>query len=386
MVLSMPAFAQGQDIERCVEMRLDDSIGPRVGLTLNRMKQRDIDIPNADVTVQPRMAGLKGPNVTFFGRDVRLAVERGQSSPQELWRTARWNHKNYPCAPVRQSWKKSLQRGIHWKGTLDSSFGFTTYQPKVLYRSRFIFKTVYVRPHGFSIGAALEAPVATNTEALLYLPDARAAVRRDMARFSNGGGVENLFLSWRTTPMTDVHLAFTGGWLEQMYGGFGAEVAYRPFGTPFWFGADGWEVWRRDPTSFLNTGWNDTHHFTGHVRIGYDKPESRFGVSVTAGRYLAGDTGATLEAVQGFENGAKISASLAWTNRSEDEGFFTDTHFDPKIRLVWPIGGSGHYESITTAQQMGRDGGQMLDRPMPLEVITEPFSTREIIRDWARMF
>lgn len=382
----MPSQGHAQDIERCVEMRMDASMAPAIGHSMKNMKQRDIDIPDADVSVQPRMAGLRGPNVTFFGRDVRAAIERGQASPQELWRTARWNQKNYPCAPVRQSWEKSLQRGIHWKGVMDNSLGFTTYEPSVLYRSRFVFKSFYVRPHGFTVGGALSAPVATNTEALLYLPDNRAAVRRDMARFANGGGVENFFLSWRTTPLTDVHVAFTGGYLEEMYAGAGMEIVYRPFGTPFWFGADGWEAWRRDPESMLNTHVTNERTFTGHVRVGYDKPESRFGVSVAAGRYLAGDTGVSLEAVQGFENGARIVAGITWTNRREDEGFFTDTHFDPKIRLVWPIGGSGHYETMTTAQQMGRDGGQSLDRPMPLETMTEAFSTREIIRDWARMF
>jgi hypothetical protein len=300
MALSMPVSGHAQDIERCVEMRLDGSVAPSVGLTLGRMKERDIDIPDTDVTVQPRMAGLRGPNVTFFGRDVRLAVERGQVSPQELWRTARWNHKNYPCAPVKQSWKKSLRRGIHWKTVFDNSFGFTTYEPKMLYRSRVLFKTVYVRPHGFSLGLALDAPVATNTEALLQLPDARDAVRRDMARFSNGGGVENLFLSWRATPMTDLHVAFTAGLLEQMYGGAGAEFVYRPFGTPFWFGADAWQTWRRDPSSFLNTQLTSQQQFTGHIRVGYDKPESRFGVALAAGRYLAGDTGVSFEAVQGL--------------------------------------------------------------------------------------
>lgn len=387
-VLSMPRMGFGQDtpILRCVEMRLDNAVAPRIGYAMKRMKLRDIDIPDADVTVQPRMAGMLGPNVTFFGRDVRHAVYGRQVSPQEFWRTARWNAKRLACAPVKQSWPTSLTRGIHWHGSFENSMGFTTYQPKILYSSRFLFKTMFTRPYGFTFGAAVAAPIARNTDALLYLDDSRPPVRRDMARFDTGPYFDNAFASWRTTPITDLHLSLTAGLLESQYGGIGGELVYRPFGYAFWAGADAWQVWRRDPESFMNFDMQGGSRMTGQVRLGYDKPDTRFTAVVSAGKYLAGDTGAQVKAIQGFDNGARLEASVTWTNREEREGFFKNSHYDPMIRLVWPLGESRRYDTSFTLRQMGRDGGQAIMRPMPIEEMTEAFSTREIIRNWTDMF
>ena len=388
-VLSMPnaqAMAQddsGKVIQRCVTMRLDTPMPPRIGYGLKRMKQRDIDIGDAPVVVQPVMAGLRGPSLTLLGRDVRLAVTTGQSSPQELWQNSLWNHDQIACAqPSVKTIQQAIARGWYWRGTFDNSVGMTTYEPKIIYRSRAVLSALLVRPYGFTFGGGISAPITTNTTALLDLPDQRQPIRRDMARFSNGGGIERLFASWRHTPLVDTHLAVTAGVLEEMYGGFGAEVLYRPFGSPFWVGMDGWEVWRRDADSTLNMRWTDARSFTAHVRIGYDVPDTRWRISVAGGRYLAGDTGATLAALRVFENGARATASLTWTDRREDEGFFHDSHLDPMLRVVWPLGTSGHKETQTSLRQVGRDGGQMLDRPMPLEDMTEAFSAREIIRQW----
>ena len=383
----VPALAMAADsgVARCVNIRLDHHAASRIGFALKQMKTRDIDVTDAPVTIQPRMAGLLGPRVTFLGRDVRLAVITGQSSPQELWRKAQWNKAAVDCPYTSTSWRKSLKRGVYWNATFENTLGFTTYDPKILYRTRYVAQAMFVRPYGFTFGGALSLPVATNTESLLYLPDDRPAVRRDMARFSNGGGVERLYASWRTTPITDLHVSVSAGNLEEMYGGVGAEAVYRPFGSAFWIGADGWQTWRRDPFKAFNFAWTNEQRFTGHARLGYDMPDSRFGVRMAAGRYLAGDTGLTLEALQGFENGARLSGALTWTNRDEAEGFFKNNHFDPMVRLVWPLSKSGRYKTATHFQQVGRDGGQMLNRPQPLEDMTERFSGREIIRHWAGM-
>lgn len=376
-----------QSIDRCVSVRFEENVADRIGYALKRMKTRDIDIPDGPVTVQPLLAGLRGPSITFLGRDVRLAVVTGQSSPQELWHNGLWNDKRIPCpAASPSSWARSIKRGWSWHGSIDNSIGLTPYEPKILYRSRYVVHAMIRRPYGFVFGGALSVPVSTNTEALLFLPDERAPVRRDLARFANGGGLERLYASWRASPLTDLHLALSAGWLEEMYGGAGAELVFRPFGSVFWAGADGWKVWRRDPERALNIGWTDQTRFTGHLRAGYDMPESRFGVSLAAGRYLAGDFGATVEAAQGFENGGRVSAALTWTNRAEPEGFFSGGHLDPVLRIAWPLGKSRRQDSVTTLRRIGRDGGQMLDRPYPLEAMTETFSAREVIRHWPGMF
>lgn len=379
LVLSMAGaanHARGQDrpIVRCADMRLDQNVSGIIGSSLKEINPRD-----ADVIVQPRMAGLRGPSITLLGRDVRLAVAAHQTSPQELWHKSTWNRDRVSCDRAEPS-------GLYWKGIIDNTLGFTTFEPKIMYRSRVIGDALLMQPFGFTFGGAVSLPISNNTESLLALPDPRDPVRRDLARFANGIGLERLYASWRTTPVTDTHLAVSAGYLEEMYGGIGAEIVYRPFGSAFWAGMDGWKLWRRDPSTVLNSSWNDETSFSGHVRAGYDVPDSRLTLSIAAGKYLAGDTGATVALSQGFENGARIEAAMTWTNRAEDEGFFRDTHFDPIIRAIWPLGHAGHSEARIAVRQVGRDGGQMLDRPLPLEKMTETFSGREIIRHWPRMF
>lgn len=389
MAMALPATAQDSSIERCANIYLDRNAAQGIGYALRRIKLREVDIPDtAAVTVQPIMAGMKGPSVTLLGRDVRLATTIRQASPQELWQKAEWNkHQIDGCEPPKKSFKKILLRGFYWHGLLDNEAGVTTGDPHILVRSRAIPSIMLVRPHGFVFGASASLPVATNTEALLYQTSNHPAVRRDVARFANGVSLERLYASWHTTPITDVHVGLTGGYLEEMYGGAGAEIVYRPFGSFFWAGADGWKLWRRDPFSELNADWSDEDLFSGHVRVGYDIPNTRASVSLAAGQYLGGDKGVTFGALQKFSNGARLEADVTWTDREEDEGFFRDTRFDPKIRLTWPLGGpASHYAMRMTLHQVGRDAGQMLDRPLPLEEMTEKFSAREYARQWPSMF
>lgn len=390
MVIAVKAEAKDSGtIERCANIYLDRNAAQGIGYALRRIKLREVDIPDdGSVVVQPVMAGLKGPSVTLIGRDVRLATTVRQASPQELWQNAQWNTDQVDgCAPPKKSFKQLFLRGLYWNTLFDTEGGFTTGDPSVLVRSRVVASGMLVRPHGFIFGGSLSLPIGTNTESLLYLPDNRPPVRRDMARFTNGVALERLFASWRTTPITDVHIGFSGGWLEEMYGGAGAEIVYRPFGSAFWGAADGWKLWRHDPESELNANWSDEDLFSGHVRVGYDVPNTRTTVSLAAGQYLGGDKGATLGVLQKFEGGARIEAGVTWTDRSEDEGFFRDTHFDPKIKFTWPLNGpTSRVAARINVHQVGRDGGQMLDRPMPLEEMTESFSAREYARHWPYMF
>ena len=389
-LLSMPITARaaasdsGDNLDisgqGCVQMRLSDDVAHSFGENI-------IAQPPAaqnSVTLQPVMAGLRGPSLTLLGRDVKLA-RAGRASPQELWKKSAWNAVRPACPTLSRPWMEALQQDFYWNSRVDTQLGYTTYQPKILYRSRMVLGALLTRPFGFTLGGAVAVPLAGNTDALMWQSDTRAPVRRDMARFSNGGELERLYIAWRHTPVTDLHIAASAGWLEEMYGGAGGEIVYRPFGRPYWMGADGWQVWRRDAAKPFNSGWRDGGRFTGHIRAGYDFDDSRWSVAAAAGRYLAGDFGTSVTATRSLENGGRIEAGVTWTNRDENEGFFRDSHVDPMVRLRVPLGRSGHRDAVITFRQVGRDGGQMLDRPAPLEQMTEAFAARNVIRAWPDM-
>ncbi|MCB1537953.1 MAG: YjbH domain-containing protein [Rhodospirillales bacterium] len=385
MVCVTPAWSA--DSRRCVALRLDEDLAHGVGYGLKKARWQGAEFEDSGmVTIQPRMAGLMGPSVTLLSRDVRLAVGLHQTSPQELWQKARWNMERVGgCAPPPVTSLKSLGRAFYWRVYADMLTGFSRFEPKILERTRTVAEALFTRPYGFIFGGAVAGTLNDNTSALLLSGDTRPPVRRDIALYSAHPEVERLFASWRRTPVTDLHLAVSAGWLEEMYGGTGAEVVWRPFGSSFWAGADGWAVWRRDPARIGNLPFTGSARFTGQARIGYDMPESRFGATLAAGRFLAGDYGAALTMSQGFDNGARLEARIAWSGYQENQGFFRDTRLDPSVRFVWPLGGSRHRAVEATFRQVGRDGGQTLDRPLPLDRMTEGFSAREVARHWPQM-
>ncbi|MBU6235223.1 MAG: YjbH domain-containing protein [Alphaproteobacteria bacterium] len=383
----MPAVVWANEpVDRCADMRLDEAVAPRIGYALTQLKAEGTAIPDSRVSMQPRLAGLRGPNVTFIGRSVRQAVMRGQASPQELWQGARWNNADIKCSHA--TYALPFTQRFMWKTTFENSLGLTTYYPRVLARSRLLVAGLMTQPFGFTVGASAAIPLYTNTETLMHIADPRPPVRRDIDDFDNGISAENLFLSWHATPLTDLHIGITGGLLEGMYGGYGAEFVYRPYGSPFWVGGDGWKVWRRDPDSTAAMKLTDGSRFTGQVRVGYDMPDTRFSTSLAAGRYLGGDKGATLKLSQGFGEASRIEASVTWSGREEVIGFTHNAHFAPIFRIVVPLGtmGGGHHSIDTSIRQVGRDSGQALERPTPIESMTEVFSAREIARHWPDLF
>lgn len=387
-VLSMvcTAHAQEPQVRRCMDMGPNQNAVAAIGYGLKRIKAKEVDIDDRPVTIMPVMAGLRGPALTLLGRDVRLAVTQGQSSPQELWHHAQWNVDPITdCPPLtRWNWLTRLNRDTQWHVRSDVQMGFTDTYPRFLYRARVIPGVTITRPRGFIFGGALAYTLGGNADALARIEDEREPVRRDMESFAHNGEItmERLYLSWHTTPVSDVHVGVTAGYLEEMYGGAGGEMIWRPFGSAFWTGVDAWALWRRDPDSAWNHAWGD-HHFTGHVRAGYDVPFSTTTFTLAAGQYLAGDHGATVGVSQQISTRARLEAGLTWTDRREDQGMIGDTHFDGMMRLTWTMGPRS--DARVTMRQMGRDGGQMLERPLPIETFTEPLSARSILRDWNRL-
>ncbi|HEY8964006.1 MAG TPA: YjbH domain-containing protein [Alphaproteobacteria bacterium] len=385
------ASAYAEDVTfRCAHMYLNQSLPDSTGYTLKRMKIDTVDIGDSIVVTEPRMAGLRGPNISLLGRDVRLAVIDHQTSPQELWHKGVWNVQRLqtPCARKNLSWKKSLIRGYYGTIAIETTAGLNNYDPAILHRTRLIAEGLQVRPYGFMFGVGVASTIATNSDVLEYLPDTRPPVRRDMVNFGNPLSIDRLYASWHNTPITDLHVGITGGYLEEMYAGAGAEIIYRPWNKPFWIGADGWQVWRRKP-SMMDLNISNESHFTGHVRAGYDVPDSRMSFHAAAGKYLAGDLGGTLGMKYDFPSGMYVDATMTWTDREEQQGFFSNTKFDPMLRVVVPLNKNrkaNQHQFRGNFRQVGRDGGQMLSRPMPIEEMTESFGTREVARAWPALF
>ena len=143
-------------------------------------------------------------------------------------------------------------------------------------------------------------------------------VRTDIVDYLQKGatGINLLTLSDYFKPAPELYARVTAGYLEQMFAGVGGEVLYRPFGQRWALGADIYDVYQRNfddlfgLQNFCDVATNKNcnidnvsnnlasghyHVVTGHVSLYVETPWENLVTVLRAGRYLAGDDGATLE-------------------------------------------------------------------------------------------
>ena len=154
-----------------------------------------------------------------------------------------------------------------------------------------------------------------------------------------------------------------GGYLELMFAGVGGEVLYRPLNSTWGVGVDVNVVRQRDPASEL--GLLDYQVETGHVTLYKDMPNFYdFSVKLSAGRYLAGDVGGTLDISRKFASGVVVGGYFARTNVSAEE--FGEGSFNKGFYLQVPLDllTIGHTKSKANLgfNPIQRDGGQKLNR------------------------
>lgn len=161
-----------------------------------------------------------------------------------------------------------------------------------------------------------------------------------------------------------------GGMLESMFGGVGGEWLYRPYRSSLALGVDINAVRQRGFKQDFS--FQDYQTTTGHLSLYWDTGVHGILATLQAGRYLAGDVGATLDVSRVFSNGVKMGAWFTKTNvpaavfgeGSYDKGIYVSIPFDAMMtrsstsfaNLVW--------------QPLVRDGGARLDRSVRLIDLT----------------
>jgi hypothetical protein len=216
---------------------------------------------------------------------------------------------------------------------------------------------------GFTIAGKFDINVYNNFTDKRPSDSALPHVRSDVQKYYKHGvnGIANLQADYRARLAPDVFVKFSGGYLEDMFGGAGAQIVWRPENSRFVFGADAYEVWQRDFDRLIY--FQSYHVFTGHLSIYYESPWYGLNVNLHAGRYLAGDYGATIEVMRRFDSGVEIGAFATFTDvpfKKFGEGSF-DKGVIARIPLQWalPIHTQSSYS--LTLRPLQRDGGQRLD-------------------------
>lgn len=173
------------------------------------------------------------------------------------------------------------------------------------------------------------------------------------------------------------------GYLESSFAGVGGEWLYRPWNSPLAVGVDVNRVQQRNfnqgfgfDKAGTQTGYRVS---TGHATVYWDTGWESVHLKLSAGRYLAGDVGATLDASKTFDNGVSMGAWATKTNVSAAQ--FGEGSFDKGLYVRIPF-------DVMTTQRSGnaaflayspltRDGGARLNRSFGLLGATTARSQRE---------
>jgi len=340
-----------------------------------------------ELRITPLSCGLEGPPIGIQRRDLEQALVQNSGSPQEIWRNVQFSDMD-----TRALRDRFNGFDVHmWKIVLDNQMSLSEEDSGLLYRTALLLEETRKLSEHFWAGGSVRLNIADNLHHLRdYRPRAILPVRSDVDEFADRTfALDRGFIGWMTTIKPDLHVSLTGGMLEEMYGGFGGEVLYRPFGKTFVIGLEAYQVFKRDPGVDLNLGFNGDHLLTGHVNFWYEFPDSDLTLQARVGRYLAEDTGGTLSLQKRMDNGGSVEAFVTATNAADFDIFGSTTHLYSGLKFRLPLGQVKYIpegsEVRVSAAPLGRDTGQALDAPLKLYEISEPLSYRHIARHWTKV-
>ena len=211
--------------------------------------------------------------------------------------------------------------------------------------------------YGFNITNNFDESIRQDSDSVL------PKVRTDVVKYLIEGdtGLDFLFLEKRGTAFKGLHYRAFGGVLEDMYSGVGGEAVFQPFQSRLAYGISAnWVRKRAYGKSFKHLDYQTT---TGFASIYWASPFYNFDVAVHAGKYLAKDTGATLEIRRTFNNGWMVGLWATRTDVSAED--FGEGSFDKGMFFRIPFDGlfgrntRGAYS--TRIRPIQRDGGARLE-------------------------
>ncbi len=188
-------------------------------------------------------------------------------------------------------------------------------------------------------------------------------VRTEIDKYLTQGrsGIDSLFLEKRSNFNSNTYYRVYAGILEQMFSGVGVEILYNQFRKRWALGATVNHVRKRNYNrSFELLDYTTT---TSYLSLYYASPFYNYDFALHLGRYLAKDTGATIEVRRTFDNGFSIGIFASSTNVSKED--FGEGSFDKGINFSVPMDfftkNNNKYKFTNTLRSVQRDGGQRMD-------------------------
>ena len=213
----------------------------------------------------------------------------------------------------------------------------------------------------WSINGAVGANIYNNFDGLEVRDTSSLPhVRSDIVQYLKEG--ENNLVRLETNyvwPISQSWTArFSAGIFEEMYGGVAGELLYAKPYQPWAVGFDLNRVRKRDFDQRF--GFQDYEVTTGHLTGYFNLPIWNLEMTLSVGRYLAGDYGGTFQLARVFPSGVKVGAFATKTDVSAEQ--FGEGSFDKGLFLYLPLDlfslKSSQRGATLVFKPLTRDGGQ----------------------------
>lgn len=354
-----------------------------VGLAA-RVVANALPAPVEVITIAFLNGGVELSRVTFLRHELEAAAG-DVGTPEDFWLHTElapgepwWDGTAVPWRYPRYSWSLGPQLRQHiggpdrfylyqlWlslSGSIDVARGLTL--------SGQVGKNVY---HGFD-------RIRLRSDS--SLPHVRSQIKEYLQQGADN--IVRLQATYLLKPAEDLYVRFSGGLLEEMFGGVSGEVLYQPFGSRLALGLELSKVQQRDYDQRFK--FRDYKVTTGHVSLYYDTPFRNVLAVAHMGHYLAGDRGVTFELSRRFDSGVRVGAWATFTNVTAQQ--FGEGSFDKGFFIVIPfelfLTRSSAATGVFAFRPLTRDGGQRLSLANRLYDLTAQGNLGSIGRGWAEV-
>lgn len=337
----------------------------------------------AAVTVVLVEGGVETMSATMYRAALEKALVPGRGSTDELF--VRTEFDAPPLALGQSDYVADTKPGFFY--AIRPGLRTTLGRPEqfILYQLWLRFNASLELGRGLSTTGSFGLNITDNFDKLRIPTDSQLPpVRSNIKEYLRQGRTSIPYLqadySFNIAPSLYGHVY--GGLLEEMFGGVGGELLYRPYDANWAIGAEVTYARQRDFDQFFS--FQKYGVVTGHVTAAYHFETLDLDAIVKAGRYLAKDWGATFQLSRTFDSGIAIGAFATKTNVSAAE--FGEGSFDKGIFLTIPLD-ILYIRSVRSGigilwRPLTRDGGQMVIIRRPLLGTTNAANMHSFRRDW----
>tara|TARA_B100001741_G_scaffold313706_1_gene321270 strand:+ start:2271 stop:4397 length:2127 start_codon:yes stop_codon:yes gene_type:complete len=209
-------------------------------------------------------------------------------------------------------------------------------------------------------------------------------VRSDIQEYLKEGksNLMRMQMEYIFSPFKDIFVRADIGLLEEMFGGVGGQILYRPIEKRYAFGLSLHRVRQRGYEQRFD--FKDYETSTGHLEF-YSELANDIFLQAYLGKYLAGDKGITIDLSRRYKTGFVLGVFATKTNLSAvefgegsfDKGFY----FSIPTKLFYPDFRSGVISF--GLHPLTKDGGAFLSTQNQLFSVMGETNLSSLTRDWS---